>query len=281
MRTPHWSGSCLLAAMLLVGCDREHSQSSPAASAADSESAPVQFAKPVPPAALASARAQRRSLAYEHTVSIKLAADDIPARMDALQQACFSQAVGECEVLDVQQHGGDVPGGSITMRVVPAGIDLLIQQAGKGGQVAERTTHAEDLAESVADNALRRSRLEKEHARLLEFQDKPNVKLEDMLELSQRLADVEAQLDGANQEAAQQQRRIATQLLTMRFNPPGVQVGGSEIGNALRDSGQIVAMTTAGVIRVLSALIPIGLPAWAAWMVWRFRRRRRAARQSA
>ncbi|UHQ18184.1 DUF4349 domain-containing protein [Lysobacter sp. KIS68-7] len=266
MRATHWSGFCLLA-LLLVACDRERAASAPAAAVAD-------VMEPGPPK---PADAPRRTLAYEHTVTIKLAEADIPRRIDAMQQACFSQSVGACEVLDVQQRGGDHPSGSITVRVVPKGVDLLIRQAGQGGDVAERTTRAEDLAEAVADNALRRSRLEKEHARLLEFQDKPNVKLEDMLKLSERLADVEAQLDVANQQSAQQQRRIQTQLLTLQFQPPGVQAGGSEIGNALRDSTQIAATTMAGLIRVLAALVPMGLIAGVAWALWRMKRRWRVA----
>jgi hypothetical protein len=139
----------------------------------------------------------------------------------------------------------------------------------QGGEITSRATSAEDLAQAIADNTLRRARLENEHKRLLEFQDKPNVKLEEMLRLSERMAEVEAQLDVAQQSQAQMKRRVDTHLLTLRFSPTGVEEGGSEIGNALRDSGGIFAGVTAGLIRAAAGLIPIAIVAWVSWLVVR------------
>lgn len=259
-------GVLLLAALLTVACSRE--QAAESAGQADVGS----------PQAAVPGQARNRTLAYEHTVAIVLPGEDIPARIDAMQQACFSQSVGECEVLDVHQQGGEHPSGSIRMRVAPKGVDLLVHQASGGGEIAERTTSAQDLAEAVAQNTQRRTRLENEHARLLEFQAKPNVSLEDMLKLSERLADVEAQLDTTHQEAAQHQRRIAYPLLTVAFRPQGVEVGGSAIGEAVRDSVEIASVSTAGMIRLLAGMLPVAAVAWLAWMAWRFLRRRRVAR---
>jgi hypothetical protein len=226
-----------------------------------------------------ASKPRRRSdstLAYEHTVVVELGTQHIPSRIDAMQQSCLAQPQGECEVLNVMQIGGDQPSGAVTLRVVPKGIDPLIQQAASDGEVAERTVHADDLAEAVADNTLRRSRLEKEHARLLEFQDRPNVKLGDMLKLSARLAEVESQLDCANQESAQQRRRIDKELLTVRFRPKGAEVGGSAVGDAIRDSMEIAGKSTAWLIRAVAASVPLLLVLVGAWMVWRSVRRRRA-----
>lgn len=273
MRT---TGLLLLASLSLAGCDR----------AAEAPS----FAKPAaPPAQMADEAAvanfvsapRRRSdsaLAYEHTVTIELGAADIPARIDAMQQTCLAQSAGECEVLNVTQVGGEHPSGAVMVRVVPKGVDSLVEQAARDGEVAERTVEADDLAEAVADNALRRSRLEKEHARLLEFQERPSVKLGDMLKLSERMADVEAQLDQANQQSAQQRRRIDKELLTMRFRPMGVEVGGSAIGDAMGDSLEIAGASTAWLIRAVAAALPALAALLCAWMLWRTIRRRGTVR---
>lgn len=277
MRAKHWYGLLLLATVSLVACDRVTSMEGAAPAAPPA----LDDATEMPQANLIAmpSKPRRRSnttLAYEHTVVVELGAQHIPARIDAMQQACLAQPQGGCEVLNVMQIGGDQPSGAVTLRVVPAGIDPLIRQAAAEGEVAERTVHADDLAEAVADNTLRRSRLEKEHARLLEFQDRPNVKLGDMLKLSARLAEVESQLDYANQESAQQRRRIDKELLTMRFRPKGAEVGGSAVGDAVRDSLEITGRSTAWLIRAVAASIPVLLVLFGAWMLWRVLRRRRA-----
>ncbi|MCC8362253.1 DUF4349 domain-containing protein [Lysobacter sp. A6] len=276
MRTKHRSGWLLLACLSVAACDRAPSleMSKPAAA----PPRPMQVALPQANL-LEYAPARRRAdsqLAYEHNVVVELSEQAIPARIDALHQACLAQPDAGCELLNVTQSGGDHPSGTVTMRVVPKGVDALVRQAAADGEIAERSLDAEDLAEFVADNTLRRTRLEREHARLLEFQDRPNVKLGDMLRLSDRLADVEAQLNLANEQSAQLQRRIHKDLLTVRFQPQGVEVGGSAIGDAFRDSLEIAGRSTAWLVRAAAASIPIGVVvAMGAWGLWRLLRRRR------
>ena len=196
-------------------------------------------------------------LAYEHSVTITLAGRDIAARVNAVQASCIAQKFGDCAVLNVQQQGGEFPSGTVTVRIAPKGVEPLVAQAGTGGEVSSRNLKAEDLAESVRDNALQRSRLEKEHARLLQFQGRPDLAVADMLTLSKQLAEIEAALDGTQREAAQQRHRIDTNLLTLAFQPTGTEAGRSDIGQAFRDSGQILAASTAWLIRAFAFLIPL------------------------
>lgn len=258
-------GWTCLAVIALAGCSKHEGMEAPAAAEAGSavELAQASRGNPTPRAPAGT------SLAYETDISIQMAGKDIPARVAAVQSACFSQAVGDCAVLDVKQQGGDNPFASIKVRVAPEGVEKLIGSASQGGEITSRATSAEDLAQAVADNDLRRARLENEHKRLLEFQDKPNVKLDEMLRLSERMAEVEAQLDVAQQSQAQMKRRIDTNLLTLRFSPTGVEEGGSEIGDAFRDSGSILAGVTAGLIRAAAALIPIALVVFLMWLIVR------------
>lgn len=196
-------------------------------------------------------------LAYEHSVSITMAGREIPARVNAVQASCFAQKFGDCAVLNVEQQGGEFPSGRVTVRTAPKGIEPLVAQAGAGGDISSRNLKAEDLAESVRDNALQRSRLEKEHARLLQFEARPDLAIADMLTLSKQLAEIEAALDVTQREAAQQRHRIDTNLLTIDFQPTGTEAGRSDIGQAFRDSGQILATSTAWLIRAFAFLVPL------------------------
>ena len=86
--------------------------------------------------------------------------------------------------------------------------------------------------DAVADTALTKARLEKEHARLLAYQDRKDLKIEDLMAITTRLSEIEAGVEQANKDAANQRRRIDTQLLTLRFQTPSGQRSRSEIAEA-------------------------------------------------
>ncbi len=203
--------------------------------------------------------AQGALLAYEHEIAIELAADAIPTRLAQAQAACSSQKFGHCSVLNVQQQGGEYPSAGLTVRIVPAGVEPLIALASRDADVGSRSTRAEDLAQVVQDTAQQQARLQGERVRLLEFQQRRDLAVADMIALSKQLAEVEAQLQGSERDVAQHQRRLDTNLLTLNFHPPGGESGRNEIAQAFDDFGRTLSMGTAWTIRALAFLIPLGL----------------------
>ena len=254
----------LLALPLLAACSQKQGE----VQAVGAASAPLK-----------SPRApQGAMLAYEHHVSVSLDRDDIPPRLKAVQAACDQRRFGQCTVLDMSEQGGDYASASITVRVVPDGVEPLIELAGKGGEIGSRNTHAEDLAEVVRDNDSLRARLENERTQLQAFQQRRDLAVADMIALSRQLAEVEAQLQEAQQAAAQHRMRIETQKLTIRFGPPEGQSGRNEIAQAVRDFGGTLAMGTAWTIRAAAFLIPVVIVL--GFALWAFRRLRRSRRSA-
>ncbi|MCC4587756.1 DUF4349 domain-containing protein [Xanthomonas melonis] len=253
----------LLIGWMLAGCARPQGEM-----AADGASA-------APPAPVASGAA----LAYEHDVRIELPAGQIGERIAAVRSACQSAQYGTCALLTVEQNGGRDPGGSVSVRLVPEGVEPMVQLAGQDGDVAARSTRAEDLAQQIADTGLAQARLQKEHARLLELQQRRDLAVADLLAVSKRLAEIEAEAQQTQQEAAQQQRRVRTQLLTLRFSSTGGEQGRGDIAAAAAEFGQVFAASVAFVIRAVAALLPVGVVAaaigWLALLAWRWRQRRR------
>ncbi|VUM19475.1 hypothetical protein PGKDCPLP_03565 [Stenotrophomonas maltophilia] len=217
-------------------------------------------------------------LAYEHDVQVQLEAAQIAPRIQQVAQACQSAKFGDCAVLQVDQRSGEQPSGEVKVRIAPKGTEPLIALAGEGGTLQSRNTRAEDLAQEVADTALTKARLEKEHARLLSYQDRKDLKIEDLMAITTRLSEIEAGVEQANKDSAQQRRRIDTQLVTMHFDTTSGQRSRSEIGEALSESGSILSTSIAFLIRAAAALLPVAVLALiAAWGVrawWRRRRRR-------
>jgi hypothetical protein len=221
---------------------------------------------------------QSAFLAYEHEVQIEIRADEMAPRLQALQADCQQAKFGACTVLGVSQSGGDYPRANLKVRIAPAGVEPMIRSAGEGAKIGSRSTHAEDLAEVVADNRLQRSRLQKEHARLTEFQQRKDISVSDMIALSRQLSEIEAQAEGAERAGAQQQRRIDTQLLTVELATPGGQQGRSEIAQSVRDFGAILTTSIAWLIRATAALLPVAALLALLVFVWRRWRRRKLSR---
>ncbi|WP_242108397.1 DUF4349 domain-containing protein [Luteimonas aquatica] len=237
--------------------------------------APADMNMAAPAAGGGPPRAQAM-LAYEHDVEIRLAAERIPERLRAAQAACNAGKFGECVVLNVNQRGGDsLPGGSLTVRIVPAGVEPMIKLASDGAELGSRSTRAEDLAVVVRDNNLAQERLRKERERLQEFQARRDLAVADMIALSKQLAETEAQLEATEQQGAQHRRRIDTQLLTMNFQAPGGESGRNEIGQAFHDFGEILSSGTAWLIRAFAFLIPLAILLFVLVLVIRRIRRRR------
>lgn len=262
-----WRG-CAVAGMLVLavaGCSKKINEMT-----ADASAAGATIASP-----------EGAMLAYEHTLDIKLEAAQIGPRVKQIAEACQSARFGDCAVLQVEQQGGEYPSGSVRFRVAPKGVEPLISLAGEGGEIASRNTQAEDLAQQVADTALTKARLQKEHERLLAYQEGKDVKMADLLVIAQRLSEIEAGVEQANKDAANQRRRIDTQLVTVRFNAPSGERNRSAIGEAFGDAGMIFTESIAFLIRAVAALVPVavvgGVFVWGVLALWRRRRRARVA----
>jgi len=250
----------LLALLLAAGCSKHDARTAGAA------------------AEVAMASPEGAFLAYEHTLQLRLPGEQIAPRLKAVAQACQGGRFGDCAVLQLSQSGGDTASGAIEVRIAPQGVEPIIALASEQGEVTRRDTRAEDLAQQVADTRLTQARLKNEHARLGEYQQRRDLAVADLLTLSQRLAEIEAGLQQADRDAAQQHRRIDTQKVTIQLESTSSQRNRSEIGRALGEFGDIFTTSLAYLIRIFAGLLPLllvgGALLWGGLKLWRRRRRR-------
>lgn len=250
-----------------------------ACSKSASEAAPSAEGFSVAPAAATVEGQDNRAgsqLAYEHEVTIWSGGKDIAARIGKVRAACMAERFGACNVLGEDQTAGDSPSGNLKLRAIPSAIEPLVALAAEGAEVGQRSTTAEDLADAVRDNGLRKARLESQHAKLAEIMARKDIKVEDLIALSQQQATIEAELQGVEQEAAQQQRRIRTNLLTLHFNAQGVTMTeASATREAFGRLGSIWDSSLGALIILVGALLPFALFAGAVFVIARWIARRR------
>lgn len=156
-------------------------------------------------------------LAYEHRLDLTLPAPLIAQRIQDLRDACETAKFGSCNVLQIEQRT-DL--GRIVVRIAPAGVEPLVNLATVDGELGERTTRAEDLAEAVASNGQRQERLQSQQKRLDALAQRHDLGVTDLIALSKEQADIENELQGLTQDAAVQQRRLDTNLLSLNIRAP-------------------------------------------------------------
>jgi hypothetical protein len=258
----------LVVALAIIGaaCSKSGDRTAVAATATDASGVPGVANRP------------GSFLAYEHEVSIRLPASAISAHVAAVRDACMSERFGDCSVLSEEQGAGESPSGNLKLRAAPQAIQPLVKIASEGGEISQRSTHAEDLADAVKDNGLRRLRLQAQHQKLGELLERRDLKVEDMIALTQQMAEIETELQAAEQEAAQQQRRIETNLLTLSFNSESVTAESSQIRQAIRGLGGTWDAGIAALISVVGALLPFAVFAGLIWWLVRVSLRWRRSR---
>jgi len=210
-------------------------------------------------AAASSANDPRDTLAYEHTISVDLDRETVPGRLREIEAACNADTAARCTILESSLHWRErTPNASIRMRLAPAGVDGLIALASKGGKIVERNTHAEDLAQPVADTERELALLSVHRDRLAEIMKSRNLAIDPLITVSKELATVQAQIDSLGSSRANLIRRIDTDLLTIELSPPLADIVSqtTPVRDALRASGETFREALADVIGFFSAIVP-------------------------
>jgi hypothetical protein len=247
-----------LCGTVLAACSGNKEVSvSPMAAAEGGGSTAGMALKVASPQAPAAPRSE--SLAYEHTVSVELSKELLPTRMQELQSACNSNKELACSLLDFStSRNQEVPSGSIRMRLAPTGVNSMIEMAGMGGEVTSRNTHAEDLAEPIADTERQLALLTTHRDRLAEFMKSKDIKVEQLITVSRELASAQSQIDQLGTQRANLRRRVDTELLTINLSLPRQAYAAeqSPVRDAFRSFGSNLRDALADVIQFVAALLP-------------------------
>ncbi|WP_192981423.1 DUF4349 domain-containing protein [Pseudomonas sp. EggHat1] len=195
-------------------------------------------------------------LAYEHHAGIELAAEQIGERIAATREACLAERFGTCNLIAAQQSSGRAPHGELTLRIVPDGVEAITALASEGGELTHRTTRAEDLAQAVNDNQRQHEQLLRQQQTLQQFEKRDDLAVADLLALAREQAALEVQLQVLAQEAAQQQRRLDTNLLTLNFSSPYESSPLGRIGDAFSRLTDNLAEGTANLIEFIGYSLP-------------------------
>lgn len=223
------------------------------------------------PAPVAGEKARASAmLAYSHQIDVQMPIADIPARIEAVRAACLNNSHGTCNILTLDQHSA---GGSISVRVVPEGVQPLSALALQGGKVTTRRTSAEDISTAVNDTRHERAELEAYGKHLDEIASRKDLSVSDLIAVSKEQAAVAEKRQGLEATAANHQQRLDTNVLRITFNDPHVRTGGPAFGDIGSDMVNSAIEGTTGALQLAAESLPyivIAFPlALLWWLAWR------------
>jgi hypothetical protein len=190
----------------------------------------------------------------------------------------------ECEVVSsniTSQTAESAPSGTLSLRVRPGDVDKLIAYAGKQGKIAQHTTETEDKTTIVVDTDAKIKNLTEFRDTLRKMLARPAVSVADLVQIQEKLADVQSQLDSETAQRkilANETEKVAIEMEFRAERTIASISAFKPIGDALRDSASVLAESLASLITAVVAVIPwliVIVPGgWFVRKLWRTRRRR-------
>ncbi len=180
---------------------------------------------------------------------------------------------------------GTIPG-NITARVAPQDLTKFLDFVGKQGKIAQHATESEDKTAAVVDVEAKLKNQTEFRDSLRRMLTKPGVSVADLLQIQEKLAEAQAELDSE----ATQRKVLANETekvyveIAFHAEQRTISRGSfASVGEALRDFGSVLGDSLAVLITAVAAIIPwliVIIPGL--WFLIKavrlFRERRRAAK---
>lgn len=227
-----------------------------------------------------------RFVAVRHKLEVVEQGSGLSKSIEAVVSFCGTI---QCEVLSSSVTNETAvlsPSGDIAARVAPPDLNKFLDFVGKQGKIAQHSTESEDKTAAVIDVEAKLKNQTDFRDSLRRMLTKPGVSVADLLQIQEKLADAQAELDSE----ATQRKILANETekvyveIGFRAEQRTVTRGAfASVGEALRDFGSVLGDSLAALITAVAAIIPwliVVIPGL--WLliraIRRLRERRRAAK---
>jgi hypothetical protein len=227
-----------------------------------------------------------RFVAVRHKLEIVEAGSGLAKSIEVVIAFCGTI---QCEVLSSSVTNETAvlsPSGNIAARVAPQDLSKFLDFVGKQGKIAQHDTESEDKTAAVVDVEAKLKNQTDFRDSLRRMLTKPGVSVADLLQIQEKLAEAQAELDSeATQRKilANETEKVYVEIAFQAEQRTVSRGAFASVGEALRDSGSVLGDSLAALITAVAAIIPwliVIVPGL--WFlikaVRRFRERRRASK---
>jgi hypothetical protein len=240
----------------------------------------------------ASKAATFAQLAYDYSYGFSGPAEGTDALLKADQAACDQAGPTQCQTIALTSRANQDQGFGeqiLELRVAPAwlkawqgGLDARLAQTHE--KLHDRNVASEDLSLQVVDTQSHLKNMEALRDRMQEIIRTGHGKLDELMDVENRLSQVQADIDSTQSSLAVMQARLTTvhMVLTYRSETgPGAESAFAPVARAARSSFGLSMRVVALLVTVAGIAIPLGfvtLPI--VWWARRAARKDRAANQA-
>ncbi len=253
---------------LTTGCERQAARFLAAPEGIDKVS-------PTPGEAHVSSSAPQRFIAESHELILVTPESQLQKAWESAGSYCNSS---HCEILSSKlttRADDSTPSGSISLRVVPQELAQLLAAVMPLGSVAQHTTQRDDKTMDVVDVEAKIKNLTAFRDNLRAMLTRPSATVKDLIDIQHQLADTQADLDSEVAQRkilANETEKVAVdisfQVEESRHNSGAF----AKIRNALRESGSVLAESTASLITLVVAVVPwlfvVAVAIWILSKLW-------------
>jgi uncharacterized protein DUF4349 len=200
-----------------------------------------------------------RFVAVRHKLEIVEAGSGLAKSIEVVITFCGTI---QCEVLSssvTNETAVLAPSGNIAARVAPQDLSKFLDFVGKQGKIAQHATESEDKTAAVVDVEAKLKNQTDFRDSLRKMLTKPGVSVADLLQIQEKLAEAQAELDSE----ATQRKILANETekvyveIAFHAEQRTVSRGAfASVGEALRDSGSVLGDSLATLITAIAAIIP-------------------------
>ncbi len=195
-------------------------------------------------------------MAYEHSLSLEVEKQTIAPLHIELVSRCEADTQFDCVVLNSRLTAGKYQSSQISLRVAPNGIAFFSKLATSQGRLASQSTRAQDLSDSVRDNAKRTQMATQYRDKLLALESKEGNDIDAMVKIASELSNVQAQLEFSEGERAKLFNKIETELLNIQISAPTMQGFWAPISDAFASFGEDLSYGISSVISSSASIVP-------------------------
>jgi len=200
-----------------------------------------------------------RFVAVRHKLEIIEPGSGLPKSIEAVVAFC---ATIQCEVLSSSVTNETAvlsPAGNIAARVAPQDLNKFLDFVGKQGKIAQHSTESEDKTAAVVDVEAKLKNQTEFRDSLRKMLAKPGVSVADLLQIQEKLAEAQAELDSeATQRKilANETEKVYVEIAFRSEQRTTTRGAFASVGEALRDSGSVLGDSLAALITAIAAIIP-------------------------
>ncbi len=161
---------------------------------------------------------RNKMLAYEHSVTINLNSQDVLSVYNSTIDLCQTDIELKCSLLSANFNSNSYDFSTIQVRVIPSGVNTLINHIKTKGELTQQSTHIEDLTESYVETDKRIEMLTEYRNKLQQIQIQAANDVESLIKIASELTTTQKQIEATQNNKSRLEQRIDRDLLTINLS---------------------------------------------------------------